>query len=241
MKRIQKQYFLPYTINFILLLVLLSSTFFMACDHFSSTAKKVVAVDSTDTNAPNIASKGNDAAFALNAKPSDTVAYLTELSAKVVESLHNRDIIRVANFVHPDKGVLFVPSLSVDTDIDLNLKAGEIKKALSVNKEKVYEWGEMIEEEPILLTFSDYYQQYIYNKPYRNATKVNYNKVEANGAQRSNVKDVFPKAVVIEYFKAGDNPDFGGLDWGSLVTVFEFLPAQNQWFLVGLLHGQWTP
>ena len=42
----------------------------------------------------------------------------------------------------------------------------------------------------------------------------------------------------MDYNFPGIDPEKKGYDWCSLKLVFE--PWQNNWYLVGLIHSEWT-
>lgn len=44
--------------------------------------------------------------------------------------------------------------------------------------------------------------------------------------------------MVVEYYLPGENPDYGGLDWQSLRLVFQH--KEGAWYLVGVIHDEWT-
>ena len=53
-----------------------------------------------------------------------------------------------------------------------------------------------------------------------------------------NVAAAFPDGRFVEYHFPGLDPQMEGYDWCSLKVVFE--AYNNQWYLVGLIHSQWT-
>jgi len=42
----------------------------------------------------------------------------------------------------------------------------------------------------------------------------------------------------VEYHFPGIDPQYGGLDWRSLRLVFQ--QSGGEWYLVGIIHDQWT-
>jgi hypothetical protein len=42
----------------------------------------------------------------------------------------------------------------------------------------------------------------------------------------------------VEYHFSGFDKKFEGMDWASLKLVFE--NSNNEWYLVGIVHDQWT-
>jgi len=44
--------------------------------------------------------------------------------------------------------------------------------------------------------------------------------------------------VVVEFYRAPQDPQYGGMDWQSLRLVL--LPDGDSWRLVGVIHDEWT-
>lgn len=55
------------------------------------------------------------------------------------------------------------------------------------------------------------------------------------GNTKVNVFEVYPTAILAEFHFCNSN---GLLNWRSLRLVFE--PRGDLWFLVGIVHDQWT-
>jgi hypothetical protein len=54
----------------------------------------------------------------------------------------------------------------------------------------------------------------------------------------SNASEYFPGSVVVEYYFPGFDSKYAGMDWQSLRLVFQ--QENGQWYLVALVHSQWT-
>jgi|GEM_PF-6614410 len=59
----------------------------------------------------------------------------------------------------------------------------------------------------------------------------------------NNSFDIYPNAIIVEFFLPGEgsmdtNEDWQSLDWRSLRLVFERF--QDQWYITGITHDQWT-
>ncbi|HYF94322.1 MAG TPA: hypothetical protein VD969_19050 [Symbiobacteriaceae bacterium] len=53
-----------------------------------------------------------------------------------------------------------------------------------------------------------------------------------------NWRAAYPDGFMVEFHFPGFEAKYGGMDWRSLRLVYERLG--NAWFLVGIIHGQWT-
>ena len=60
----------------------------------------------------------------------------------------------------------------------------------------------------------------------------------AMGITAENVADAYPEARFVEYHFPGIDPELEGFDWCSLKLVFQVW--ENDWYLVGIIHGEWT-
>ena len=50
--------------------------------------------------------------------------------------------------------------------------------------------------------------------------------------------EVYDNPIIVEYYFPGFNPEYEGMDWKSLRLVFE--QYEDNWYLVGIIHNQWT-
>lgn len=158
-------------------------------------------------------------------------------AARAAEALKAEDYGALGNLVHPERGLTFTASSTVDLEADRNFTADEIR-GLTKNSRQ-YLWGyEDGRGDPILLTMEEFMQQYIFAVDYTKAPEVGVDQVVLSGNALENVAQAYPGCRFVDLCYRELNPDFGGLDWCSLKLVFE--PLEGQWRLVGLIHSQWT-
>ena len=160
-----------------------------------------------------------------------------------MRALRERDWETVARAVHPDKGVRFSPYTYVragwgaSEDRDRVFSANELE-GLAADP-TVYHWGVFDGTgEPIEMTFAQDTDRVIYDADFYLPSAVGYNETIGRGNTINNVAEVYPQAVTVEYHLEGSDPAFGGLDWRSLRLVFE--PVGDTWYLVGVVHDEWT-
>lgn len=70
------------------------------------------------------------------------------------------------------------------------------------------------------------------------AEEIGYNTILTTGNMLENQFEVYENPIIVEYHFPGFNPEYEGLDWESLRLVYE--EYEEQWFLVGIIHNQWT-
>ncbi len=90
----------------------------------------------------------------------------------------------------------------------------------------------------IILTPAEYYEVFIYTADFANADEVGYNTVLSSGNMLENQFEIYENPIVVEYYFPVFDPEFIGMDWQSLRLVFE--EYEEQWYLTGIIHNQWT-
>lgn len=158
-------------------------------------------------------------------------------SAETINAIKMKDVDKLTAIVHPIKGVRFSPYSFVIPKEDIVFKSVELKSLFSSQKE--YVWGTYDgSDEPIKLTFKSYFERFVYDKDFASAEKIGYNETLGRGNTLNNIFEIYPNSIVVEYYFSGFDPKFGGMDWKSLRLVFEKL--NEQWYLVGISHDEWT-
>lgn len=153
------------------------------------------------------------------------------------------DLIEAENFsdlnvyVHPSLGVRFTPYTYIDVQNDQVFQASQFQN-LSGNP-NLYLWGVQDGSgDPIDLTFDDYYDEFIYDQDFINPHIYGNNYPIGSGNMINNFSTAYPNGQFIEFHFTGFDPQFEGMDWRSLSLAFE--QQNNTWYLVGIIHGQWT-
>ena len=162
---------------------------------------------------------------------------LLERSEQALERLRDGDYSSLAALIHPIKGVTLTPFSTVAPDCDRRLTRAQVV-ALAEDEES-YVWGVMDGSgAPIRATGAEYFARFVYNEDYAQAPEVAVDTVLLSGNALENVADAYPEGRFVDYTFPGLDPELGGFDWCSLKLVFE--PWENDWYLVGLVHGEWT-
>ena len=161
---------------------------------------------------------------------------ILEAGSEVVEIIKEKDMPQLAQWVHPEKGVLFSPYGFINRDNSKVFTKQQVA-ALADDPNK-YTWGYQDGSGfPIELTFNDYYAKYIYNKDFVNADKVASDSFIGKGNTKNNLLKEFPGAHFVEFHFPGSK-EYDQMDWNSLRLVFE--KETDQWHLVAVVHDQWT-
>lgn len=100
-----------------------------------------------------------------------------------------------------------------------------------------YTWGTQdASGEPIVMTGAEYAARYVADKPYDTVAPTINEDIHA-GSMIVNVAESYPGSTWVEYYMPPTEE--GGLDWSSMTLVFQY--KENQWYLVGAVHSEWTP
>lgn len=156
---------------------------------------------------------------------------------EAVKALRGRDMSKLSELIHPDKGVRFSAYSHVDTEKDLTYSASRIANAFSDTQK--YTWGSYDGSgNPIEFAFEEYFNKFIYDKDFGMAPETAYNKLLGIGNTLVNIKDAYPEGNFVEYYFSSFDPQYSGMDWECLRLVLE--NKNGTWYVVGILHDQWT-
>jgi hypothetical protein len=70
------------------------------------------------------------------------------------------------------------------------------------------------------------------------AEQIGYNTVLGHGNSLNNSFEIYKDSIIVEYYFSGLDPQYEGMDWRSLRLVFE--EKDDIWYIVGIIHDQWT-
>lgn len=167
--------------------------------------------------------------------PADNFPLLSS-ACLVTRSIQKQNWSALAACVHPDRGVTFTPYSTVEPD-NLTFTASQIKNL--AQDQTVYTWGfEDGRGEPIQMTILQYFQRYVYDKDYTLASEIGVDRIMTGGNALENLSDAYPGCRFVDFSFPSADPVNDGMDWSSLKLVFQ--PEQEHWYLVGVVHGEWT-
>lgn len=158
-------------------------------------------------------------------------------ACSVNRAIQRQDWTTLAAYVHPERGVTFTPYSTVEPETDLNFSAEQIRNL--TQDQNVYTWG--IEDgrgDPIQMTVLQYFERYVYNKDYTQAAEIGIDRIITGGNALENLTETYPDCRFVDFCFPSADPVNDGLDWSSLKLVFQ--PQGEHWYLVGVVHGEWT-
>lgn len=162
---------------------------------------------------------------------------LLNSACAALRAIQQRDYATLAAYVHPERGVTFTPYSTVNGESDLNFNQSQVKKfAGDTNR---YIWGTVPGTgELIQMTPEEFISKYIFGADYTQASKIGIDKINISGNALENVTQAYPDCRFVDFTFPSVEASGQGQDWNALKLVFA--PAQTQWYLVALIHSQWT-
>ena len=166
----------------------------------------------------------------------DLLKELASLAQSAAGALKSADYYRLSDIVHPDLCLRFSPYPYLQ-DNDQTFCPDQL--AVLPVSETIYTWGRYDGTgDPIQLTFYDYHKRFVYDQDFFHPEVVGLNQEVSAGNAINNIPDKYPDGMIVEYHFPGFDPQYSGMDWRSLRMVF--VQDKGGWFLVALVHGEWT-
>ena len=171
-----------------------------------------------------------------NIAPSSTQQRILDRAAGVIAAIKNQDMAILSGYVHPVEGLRFSPYAFVS---DTNQVFSVDQVASMMADSKVYTWGQYSGSgEPIDLGFPAYYSQFLYDVDFANAPEMSLNHRLGASTSMDNIFEYYQNSMFVEFYFPGFDAQYEGLDWRSLRLVFA--EYNGTWYLVGIIHDQWT-
>jgi hypothetical protein len=146
--------------------------------------------------------------------------------------LSKQDWTTLTKLIHPQRGVCITPYPEACTK---SLTANELSNLIKSSEKRT--WGQFDGSgEPMNLTWTAYYKQFIYDRDFANAPEVVKNEYMIRGSSVFDLKKHFPNAKLVEYHFPNSDPLKN--DWASLRLVFESYEGKD--YLIAIQHDSWT-
>ena len=154
----------------------------------------------------------------------------------VINALAEKDMAFLVNFVHPGRGLRFSPYAFVREEHQVFMP---IELPALVSSVEVYTWGAYDGTgDPIELNFDDYYQEFVYSSDFANPEQMGVDERIGQGNSINNIDEFYQGSSFVEYHFSGFEEQYDGMDWESLRLVF--VEEDGAWWLVGIVHDEWT-
>lgn len=186
---------------------------------------------------PEINNENLDNTYQISSSEAEKI--IKQKSETAINALKNKNFATVANLMSSDQKLVFSPYANF-SESDQSFTQDEIKNIL--NDSTKYTWGKYngIITDLIKLSFSDYYNNFIYDQDYTNAEIISYNKEISSGKIKNNSQSFFENSITVEYHFSGFDPELKekGMDWRSLRLIF--IEIDGEWYLKGISHDELT-
>lgn len=162
---------------------------------------------------------------------------LLQTACEVCDAIARRDFAALSSYVHPDRGVTFTPYSTVDFTTDLTFTPDQIHGL--EQDQTTYVWG--LEDGrglPIQMTMSQYLDRYVWDADYTRAPEIGIDRIITGGNALENLTEAYEDCRFVDFCHPSADPVNDGLDWSSLKLVFR--GEADGWYLVGVVHGEWT-
>jgi hypothetical protein len=164
---------------------------------------------------------------------------LLKLTHNILTNLKNKQYAAFANYIHPVEGIRFSPYGHVDTLRHIKFsRASFMAQANKADLEMIV-WGEFDGTgDPIKMTLNNYMRRFVYDVDFAKPEKLEVNEFIGTGNSLNNLLSVYKNCNFTESHFSGFNKDYQGMDWKSLRLVFK--ERNKRFFLVGVVHDEWT-
>jgi hypothetical protein len=157
------------------------------------------------------------------------------MAMDAIQAFRLGDMAQVAEMVHPDRGLRFSPYSNV-REGDQVLSAVELAAVFADPITRL--WGAFDGSgKPINLAFNEYFHIFVYDSDFARHGIVSLDLPISGGNIIDNSREFYPAAVIVEFYQPGTEL-YTGMDWSALKMVFQ--QVDGTWYLVGLIHSNWT-
>lgn len=174
-----------------------------------------------------------------NTNAADTLQSPEELSRIILQRFKEDQSIQIAPYIHPVLGVRISPYGFIDTLLAQRFTRMDWEDLHMTTSDKVRLWGYYDGSgDSIHLNWGDYYSKFIYDADFLQSPLSARDSLIGKGNSLMNFQDLYPACSFTEHHFPGFNPEYSGMDWKSLRLVYQL--HQNSWYLVAIIHDQWT-
>lgn len=167
----------------------------------------------------------------------DPLVTVETIANEIIVALHDRDMTTIDTYVSDQKGLLFSPYINVQLDA-VHIPKQDILTLL--DSTDILDWGTYDGiGTPILLTPSEYFDEFLDMSLFLQPDELNVNQFpEQRGNMISNLMEMFPESVIVEYYHEGTD-QYVGMDWASVILVFLQDEAADH-YLIAIVRDMWT-
>lgn len=198
----------------------------------------ILACNSNNTTKTNAYTATRESTITSATPTVDSTTYIA-FAHKVVAALASKDYAQLTALSDSATPITLSPYGYIDTATAMQLMPAVMVDLLGKPMHKQLYWGNQDGSgSKIYLKIADYFNQYVYNVNFKDSSTTTYNASISKGNSKNNIAEVFTASKYIEYYKAGTNPKYDGMDWNALRIVIGL--KHNKPYLQAIVHDQWT-
>ena len=186
----------------------------------------------SSANSPN-QSTGNPSVSVVTDMSQQT---LKQQALRIQRALANNDFARITDDIHPTRGVRFSMYAYVHLDKDKVFSREQFAQYLQQPKIR-FTWGDLDGTgELLIVPLPTYLETWVDARKFNDA-RIKINEFESRGNMINNVKDIYPKSDVVDFYHKGTD-EYDGMDWRGMRLVFD--NYQGKRYLIAIINDQWT-
>lgn len=164
---------------------------------------------------------------------------LIHTTQDILTAFKTKTYSAVADFIDPVSGVRFSPYGFIDTIRNVIFSKEKFaEQAGRSNQEKIV-WGYFDGSgDTINMTLNEYIQKFVYDVDFSKPETRKVNEFIGHGNSLNNLLSVYRNCDFTESHFSGFEKKYEGMDWRSLRLIFK--ERDGKFFLVGVVHDQWT-
>jgi hypothetical protein len=191
----------------------------------------------TENNDSSFSSNDLQSADSAKMKSGSLDDTLKNLSLILLSSIKNKDYKTIGDYVHPVDGIRFSPYGYIDS---ADLKFDRAAFITSANSNDKFIWGTYAGSgEPIQLTFSEYFSEFLYDANFLQPEKFSIDTLSSHSNYPYSFQDFYHNTHFTESYFSGFDEKYEGMDWRSLILVMR--KFKDRFYVCGILHDEWTP
>lgn len=164
---------------------------------------------------------------------------LLHLTQDILIALKNKNYSALAEFIDPVSGVRFSPYGFVDTIRNVIFSKEQFAEQAGSSKQDKIVWGYFDGSgDTINMTLNEYIAKFVYDVDFSKPETRKINEFIGHGNSLNNLLAVYKNCDFTESHFSGFEKKYEGMDWRSLRLVFK--ERDGKFFLVGVVHDQWT-
>ena len=177
-----------------------------------------------------------DTAKASKPNKDSVLLYLTE---DILTAFKNKNYSVVADVIDPVAGVRFSPYGFIDTIRNVIFSKEKFTEQVRRSNQDKIVWGEFDGSgDTIRMTLNEYIAKFVYDVDFISPETRKVNEFIGHGNSLNNLLSVYKNCDFTESHFSGFEKKYEGMDWRSLRLIFK--ERDEKFFLVGVVHDQWT-